>query len=387
MGFPLEKTRSRLAEAAAQGLALVLSPRDVFRITGVVPFAESSSAPRVLRTWPEPAPFDAPMASEAAGRSGWVASRDRGAEGARLVMVEDGIALSTGAVLDSQGRLHPGASHDFDFMDRPGRSFRRFVPEPHRFLPPMPQLRQVVDLTASNQGFYFHWLFDVLPRLHLAEEGGFAEGPFFVEARRPFQRESLDRLGLLDRCLVAGPGRTSVSADRLVVPCHRIAPGRVVPGWVVDFLRERFLPNVDARPSCSRRIYVSRHRAGHRRVRNEPEVVDALAKLGFVSVELECMPFEDQIRLFRDAEVIVAPHGGGLANLAFSRPGTRVVELFPATNIDLYYRLARRLRLDYRYLKSEDGARSAMGPEDYRVDTKALATAVESAPDSARSRR
>ena len=37
----------------------------------------------------------------------------------------------------------------------------------------------------------------------------------------------------------------------------------------------------------------------------------------------------EQIGMFRDAEMIVGPHGAGLSNIMFSAPGTRVMEFMP----------------------------------------------------------
>jgi len=341
-----------------------------------MPWSEATHLPRVVSEVEAPARFEI---EGPRGPGHWTASRDRGATSARVVVIEHGIALSTGAVFDERGRFHPSASHDQDFVDHPRRLPRRFLPEPHRFLPGLLQSSEIVGLTASNQRFYFHWLLDVLPRLHLAEQAGFGEGPFFVEVREAFQRDSLEMLGVLDRCARSDAGRTAVTGSRLVVPCHRVLPGRAIPAWTVDFLRTRILERLDSRRSTTPRLYVSRRRAGHRRVLNEVEVIRALSHHGFVSVELETLPFVEQVRLFRDAKTIVAPHGGGLANLVFSRPRTQVIELFPATNIDLYYRLASSLGLTYRHLKSEDGPRDSMGPEDYRVDVAALQRSVEAA--------
>ena len=72
------------------------------------------------------------------------------------------------------------------------------------------------------------------------------------------------------------------------------------------------------------------------------EAAECEATLGRLigTVALEDLEFRDQVALFRDAETVVAPHGGGLTNLVFCDPGTKVIELFPAANIDLYYRLA-----------------------------------------------
>src|SRR5690606_29148055 len=71
------------------------------------------------------------------------------------------------------------------------------------------------------------------------------------------------------------------------------------------------------------RIYVSRTLARQRRVQNEDELVSLLERYGFAKYIPEQMPFEDQVRLFRDAKAVVAPHGAGLANLVFARPGVR----------------------------------------------------------------
>ena len=59
----------------------------------------------------------------------------------------------------------------------------------------------------------------------------------------------------------------------------------------------------------------------------EAELVTALRAAGVVPVRLEALGPLDQIMLFRNARLIIAPHGAGLANLAFARPGCRVLEL------------------------------------------------------------
>jgi len=49
-----------------------------------------------------------------------------------------------------------------------------------------------------------------------------------------------------------------------------------------------------------------------RRIINEHEVIEALATFGFVAYALEEMSFSEQVRLFSQAEMVVAPHGAGL---------------------------------------------------------------------------
>ena len=87
-----------------------------------------------------------------------------------------------------------------------------------------------------------------------------------------------------------------------------------------------------ARPDFPRLVYIDR-RANDRRpganrcLLNEDEVIAALSRLGFVPVQLEGLSFGEQIGLFANAEAIVAPHGAGLANIVYARPGCRLVEL------------------------------------------------------------
>ena len=52
-----------------------------------------------------------------------------------------------------------------------------------------------------------------------------------------------------------------------------------------------------------------------------------MLKNNFTSVKLHEIKFADQVDLFYNAECIVGLHGGGFANLAFCKPGTKVIEL------------------------------------------------------------
>jgi len=374
------RLRRGLAVRAASTLQRLTDPSLVFRLTGVMPRVEAPDPPRVLRVLPEPPPFDSPDPVRPDDDRTWSRSLRRDRLMAHLLEVENGIALPSGAVFDQRGRFLPTASHDHDFLDRRERQSRGFVPEPHR---PFPNVRHVqghvVVASTSSQGFYFHWIFDVLPRIHLAEQAGFETAPLYIDVSLPFQRESL---GLIrrdggERIFAVGGG--AITGEKLIVPCHHVMPGRVYPRWTIDFLRRRLLNAVGSGRGRIRRLYVSRAGAGHRKVTNEPEIVALLQEHGFESVLLEKVAFRDQVSLFRDAEIVVAPHGGGLANLVFCNPGTTVVELFPATNIDLYYRLSKALGLRYVFVKSRRGPEDAMGPADYHIAPRDLFAGLEAA--------
>ena len=84
----------------------------------------------------------------------------------------------------------------------------------------------------------------------------------------------------------------------------------------------------DAEPATgSRHFYIDRRSAASRPLGNEPAVAAALEAAGLRPVTLEHLGGPAQIALFRHADLVVAPHGAGLANLLFSNPACRVVEL------------------------------------------------------------
>ena len=85
------------------------------------------------------------------------------------------------------------------------------------------------------------------------------------------------------------------------------------------------IPNDD--PALPRRFYVDRRGSPARPLLNEAEVIERLLPLGFTPVRPETLSFPQQLRLFRNAEAIVAPHGAALTNLLWCRPGCAVLEL------------------------------------------------------------
>ena len=82
-----------------------------------------------------------------------------------------------------------------------------------------------------------------------------------------------------------------------------------------------------------RRIFVTRalqpkgDGSGGRIMLNEPEVRELLAGLGFEVVASEALSVADQIATFAQASAVVAASGSGLYNLAFCRPGTKVIDI------------------------------------------------------------
>jgi capsular polysaccharide biosynthesis protein len=81
------------------------------------------------------------------------------------------------------------------------------------------------------------------------------------------------------------------------------------------------------------------------------------------------MSFEEQVRLFRNAEVVVGPHGAGFTNLIFSKPGTRVVEILAkGYERRCYWTLSSELGHDYRFHLGQPKFPERKGEPDIQID-------------------
>ena len=255
------------------------------------------------------------------------------------------VLTSSGAVIGADDCLIIDVSDTF--MTADVRANRHLA---HVRLPRLIDTPEAVGvLTTYRSDIYYHWLLDTLPRLHLIRDAGISVDRFVVPQKHAFQRDSLAGLGVHPDEVIQDDG-FQIRARTLVVPTLPGRPGHSPP-WASEFLRRSFLPAQRSRSSARRRVYVSRARSGTRIISNEDEVLRVLERVGFERVFLEDLCFGDQVDLFNHAEVVVSPHGSGLANLVFCRPGAHVIELFSPEYVNvMYWLLAEQLGINYHHL-------------------------------------
>lgn len=232
------------------------------------------------------------------------------------------------------------------------------IPEFHpvfqmSYLPPVTKRKDTIAvLTFCSSGNYYHWMFDVLSRIHLLRVNNLADHPMiFNDKGLFFQEETLQALGIPPSQIIRCHPHFHLKAGKLVVPSFPGYTGNA-PQWACDFLRNELLhkSNITKTPGYER-IYISRDNSYIRKVVNEDKVMEILSKYGFIKIFLEQMPVAEQIGLFYSAEAVVSPHGAGLTNLIFCNSGTKVLELFSPNYVySHYWALSNKANLDYYYL-------------------------------------
>lgn len=201
---------------------------------------------------------------------------------------------------------------------------------------------------------YYHWICECLTRLCVADVP--SDVPILLPTNlRAWHKESLALLGVQkDRWWYVDKGCYEVA--QLYLPSFAGTTGTRanIADWALRDLRQRFCGN--HKRNGGKLLYVSRAGASRGRVtNNEDEVIQALEREGFITVQTHRLTVAEQIKLFADAKVIVGVHGAGLTNMLFAPTGTVVIEVLdPEYLAPFYYALSTSLGHQYWYLLGEN---------------------------------
>ncbi|MEY3021780.1 MAG: hypothetical protein RIS86_978, partial [Planctomycetota bacterium] len=265
-------------------------------------------------------------------------------------------------------------------------------PDQHRALSssivaaPPTRLRGTSALVGAigHRNFY-HWMYDVLPRIGLLREAGLPEPDRWIVAEPaiPVALEMLGRAGIPPDRIHAMRRGAHVACDRLLVTS---APGEIcqpVPRSA-RFVRETLAASgtgtADAPPAAPRRLAVPRR--GRRKIANDAALRPVLERAGFVEIAMEGLALDEQIAAFRGAEVVVAPHGAALAHLPHAARGAAVLEVLPPgyTNPS-YLMLAGACGFRYGAIRGAPlpGGSRRPSDDDFTIDPATFAAAISAA--------
>lgn len=144
---------------------------------------------------------------------------------------------------------------------------------------------------------------------------------------------------------------TNYNVERLYVASSKPSP------TTIAFMRDQWLSSVPVPRERFKYkyLYLDRsHQVQTRHVTNKDEFFGPLRDLGFyIWTGLET--FEQQIHMFRDAEIIVGPHGAAFFNTIFCKPDTLVLEYCPLTRfVPVYMEQSHSLGIKNHYLFTRD---------------------------------
>jgi len=252
-----------------------------------------------------------------------------------------------------------------------------------------------INVMHEYEANYFHFLAETVPRMLLAEE---AEVPISVPLLmtgelHPNIRKIFDCLNFRRRPVIFLEPGTMYRVQEMYYPSDLTSVIDVYEGGEnarqsgLDVLRIKQGIELCQKElalqfsSKKRRIFAGRAGA-IRRLLNQPQIESRLVAMGFELVATDGLSLESQIRLFHEAELVVGPTGAQITNIAWCKPGTRVIVLasdHPSHQLYLWELIGRVSGAHVDYL---------LGPraytrndiysvhDDYRVDLDQLVAMI-----------
>lgn len=201
---------------------------------------------------------------------------------------------------------------------------------------------------------FFHFVSETLGKIYVLDKyRGFktADKIFLNTRGKKYADWWCDALGIDVKPLPNHP----ILCDSLILPSYSQHCGFFSTD-LIDFLNASVekLNLESGEKENHKHIYIVRK--GTRKVTNESNLLTSLRPYGFMPIVLEDYDVGDQAKIFRNAEIIIAPHGAGLTNLVFSlKKTTSVIELFSKSYINgCYAALSSQVGINYFYCVSEN---------------------------------
>lgn len=117
------------------------------------------------------------------------------------------------------------------------------------------------------------------------------------------------------------------------VSSHPVEKNPLALNYIID----RAVATIGIEQNPTSKLLVLRKASNLRVLQNQAEIVDHLIPLGFDTVYPEDLSFEDQVRRFAGAAVIVGQMGASMTNTMFASSTAKLVYLTPAGWIEPFY--------------------------------------------------
>lgn len=233
----------------------------------------------------------------------------------------------------------------------------------------------VASIATNYSICYYHWILDIFQKLYVLELSGLSYDRLLVNRLDyHFQRETLELLNLSKDKIIDSSEMLNLYPETILTTSH-IQFDRDAILWT----KEKFLKAIENKnlPEYTpERLYISRAKTKRRRVVNEDEVLKVISRYGFTRIFLEDLSLIEQINLFKNAEIVIGPHGAGFTNLIFANSSLKLAEFFhPSYDNNCFFILSSILGMKHYHLYGKDY--TSKGKIDMTVDTDELEKLLE----------
>lgn len=243
---------------------------------------------------------------------------------------------------------------------------------------------KVLSLTqgASGHKNYFHWLFDILPKIKIFSEIHDLKSLdyLYLSKLEIFQKKTLKILGL-DKIKILDANRyRHIEANELYAvehpwytKGHILEEAKYLPPWIIHWIRGCFLTSA-LKFDANEKVFIDRSESkfNHCQLQNNNEIKEFLINKGFSVYKAGQLTFEEQVYLFKNAKIIIGAHGAAFGNLVFCSANAKVVEIKPINHPNFVSKTIGKINnLDFHYIETPKlETKNVLG--DIHIDIKIL---------------
>lgn len=235
---------------------------------------------------------------------------------------------------------------------------------------------------ASGDKNYFHWLFDILPKIIITKSLIKLNkiDYFYMPELQKFQKRTLSLLGIRDYKIINSKRNKHLEATKILIPDHPwyfkgtiFNEANSIPGWIVKWLRKSFL-KFKRKEKKSLKIFIDRSESkySHCKLINNDEIKKFLSKKGFKILQTGSLDFLKQVELFNNAKFVIGPHGAAFSNLVFCKPKTNVIEIKPKKQPNNYKKISVLNNLNYAQINLKLSKPKYLNEGDMYINPKKL---------------
>lgn len=233
------------------------------------------------------------------------------------------------------------------------------------------RLDKMCQLAMDWSKNYWHFTFEILPKLLMMEEAGY-DGKYLLFDNND-TKSMLKILGISEEKVLFHEEDYTYKVDELTI----LDAAEVYSDKLVNYMdkqREQVLNKLDLSDNKNypKRLYIKR--VGIRKIKNEEELISFLKKYDFETIIPEEMSVEEEIKHFYFADVVISSHGAAFTNSLYMRPKSHIIELFSRNYINPGYIIfiANKYGLNYHMCSEYSDAGNKSHVEQYsKLSSKA----------------
>ncbi|WP_159013608.1 DUF563 domain-containing protein [Acidisoma sp. S159] len=198
---------------------------------------------------------------------------------------------------------------------------------------------------------YYHWLVQTIPGLDWSARNIGPDNITLLSGDlKPWQAEILEILGYDRVSRIALDPRHHYFIPRLEYSEFQNGSTAFEISLSAQRVYDRLAAAaMDGTPVDAKILYVARTDSANRAAENEEALIRLLEAEGVRVVVPGSLSVPQQVNLFGKARAVLGPHGAGLTNVVFCRPGTIFYELLPSHYLNpCFSRLAQAAGLEYQ---------------------------------------